>query len=288
MLLELKGVKKYFPAKKDFFNRTLSHVKAVDGVSLAIDKGQNLGLVGESGSGKTTLGRVILRLYDADEGKIVFRGDDITSYSTKGMRSVRKSIQMVFQDPYSSLDPRFTVENILKEAYYLIDDKSNRQEQVKMMQQVLSSVNMPSDSIYRFPHEFSGGERQRIAIARALIMNPQLLVLDEAVSSLDVLVQEQIIRLLKELQVQYDLTYLFISHNLRVIKKLCQKIAVMYKGKIVEVANRDDIFKDPIHPYTKQLLSAAMKYKTSSHETEFEIQDNGKLVDRGNSHYVLE
>lgn len=288
MLLELKDIKKYFSAKKDFFNRTLSYVKAVDGVSLVIDKGQNLGLVGESGSGKTTLGRVILRLYKADDGRIIYRGEDITHYSHSEMRPVRKSIQMVFQDPYSSLDPRFTVENILREAYRLIDDRSNRQEQVAMMQQVLGSVNLPGDSIYRFPHEFSGGERQRVAIARALIMNPKLLVLDEAVSSLDVLVQEQIIRLLKDLQKQYDLTYLFISHNLRVIKKLCQKIAVMYKGKIVEMANRDDIFNNPIHPYTRQLLLAAMKYKTSSNDIQFNIQDNGKLVDRGGGHYVLE
>jgi len=288
MLLELHNIKKYFPERRGFFNRPLSYIKAVDGVSLQIRKGEHLGLVGESGSGKTTLGRVILKLYPAEAGQVIFQGRDITTYSNKEMLPVRKFMQMVFQDPFSSLDPRFNIYNILREAYKMVDCQSQKNQEIEKMQQVLDSVNLERDSLYRFPHEFSGGERQRIAIARALIMNPALLILDEAVSSLDVLVQEQIIQLLKKLQVQYDLTYLFISHNLRVIKKLCEKIAVMYKGKVVELASRDEIFNNPLHPYTQELLTAAIEYKTKHKESFLEINEKGVLVNRGCDHYVLE
>ncbi|MCR4336462.1 MAG: ATP-binding cassette domain-containing protein, partial [Candidatus Omnitrophica bacterium] len=234
--------------------------------TLHIQEGVNLGLVGESGSGKTTLGRLLLKLYSADSGQIFLRGQDVARLSSSQFRPFRKNIQMVFQDPYSSLDPRYTIRNILKEALAL-DKKLSSLEEQKRMEQVLKDVGLGVDALSRFPHEFSGGERQRIAIARALIMHPQLLILDEAVSSLDVLVQQQIIELLKRLQDQYSLTYIFISHNLRVVRKLCQQIAVMYQGKIVEFALTEDVFNRPAHPYTQELLSAAVSYRSKGEDS---------------------
>ncbi|MCK5579829.1 MAG: ABC transporter ATP-binding protein [Candidatus Omnitrophica bacterium] len=271
MLLELKKVKKYFPLPQELFQKEREYVRAVDNVDLTINAGENLGLVGESGSGKTTLGRIILKLYPATEGAVFLEGKDITSLSNKEMRPLRKNIQMVFQDPYSSLDPRCTIRNVLNEAFVL-EGKVVFEERIKRMKGVLRAVGLSVSSLDKYPHEFSGGERQRIAIARALIMNPKLLILDEAVSSLDVLIQEQVIDLLKELQDKYDLTYLFITHNLRVVRKLCQKIAVMYKGKIVELAGTEEVFSNPIHPYTKKLLAAALDYKANYQEDEFEIK----------------
>lgn len=287
MLIELKNVKKYFPVKKGFLRRDHGYVRAVDNVDLGIAEGENLGLVGESGSGKTTLGRLILQLYPADSGAIFFNGRDITRLSPRAMKPLRRSLQMVFQDPYSSLDPRYTVRNILKEAVEGDKKLTTPAAREDRMAGVLAAVGLGADSLIRFPHEFSGGERQRIAIARALIMNPKLLILDEATSSLDVLIQEQIICLLKDLQKRYPLTYLFITHNLRVVEKICQRIAVMYKGKIVEVAAAGEIFRNPLHPYTQELLAAAMDYQSVPRDFTVDWNENSRLIDKGNGHFVI-
>lgn len=255
MLLEVRNLKKYFARPKGLFQKAQEFVKAVDDVSLQIATGENLSVVGESGCGKTTLARLIIGLYPADSGETTMDGGSI----------VRKNLQMVFQDPYSSLDPRWTVRNILEEAFTL--DKENYQsasKRLSRMQELLSEVQLPADILGRYPHEFSGGERQRIAIARALMLNPKLLILDEATSSLDVLVQEQILKLLKDLQRKFSLTYFFISHNMRVVKKISHHIAVMYQGKIVEIGPAEKILKYPEHPYTRELLTAAMDYKAVS------------------------
>ncbi len=252
MLLEARNLKKYFARPKGVFQKSPDFVRAVDDVSFHISTGENLSIVGESGCGKTTLARLIVGLYPCDSGEVMMEGGKI----------VRKNLQMVFQDPYSSLDPRWPVRNILEEAFTL--DKENYQsvsKRVNRMQELLSAVQLPADILERYPHEFSGGERQRIAIARALMLNPKLLILDEATSSLDVLVQEQILKLLKDLQRKFSLTYLFISHNLRVVKKISHRIAVMYQGKIVEIGPAEKVLTRPEHPYTRELLTAAMEYK---------------------------
>lgn len=286
MLLELKNIKKYFPGRASVFGGKKTCVRAVDGVSLTVTPGENLSLVGESGSGKTTLGRIILKLVPCDEGDIIFREENITHLSTRKMRPFRKDLQMVFQDPFNSLDPRFTVRNIIREAMIFEREKYKHQKEEKI-RALLSAVNLPLDTLYRFPHEFSGGERQRIAIARALSMNPKLLILDEAVSSLDVLVQDQIINLLADIQTKFNLTYLFISHNLRIVKKISKKVAVMLKGKIVEMAPAEEIFKNPLHPYTKQLLSAALEYKVTPYQGD-PARTGGQLRDIGNGHFVAD
>ena len=284
MLLELRKIKKYFPLPKSFLAKEKQFVKAVDGVDLSINEGENLGLVGESGSGKTTLGRIILKLYPVNGGSILLGGKCITHLSPREMRPLRSRMQMVFQDPYSSLDPRYTIRNILKEAANILGKRERLEEQ---MVQLLNEVGLAPDCLDRFPHEFSGGERQRIALARALIMNPKLLILDEAVSSLDVLIQEQLISLLKELQEKHQVTYLFISHNLRVVKKICQKVAVMYKGKIVEMGQVEEIFNNPLHPYTQRLLSAAIEYKSVEGVLPLSFNEDSRLIDKGNGHFVI-
>ncbi|MFH1492927.1 MAG: ABC transporter ATP-binding protein [Candidatus Omnitrophota bacterium] len=256
-LLELQNVKKYFPIKRGFLKKTVGLVKAVDDVSLTIVKSRNLGLVGESGCGKTTLARLILKLITADAGRIIFNNQDIAALTDKQVRPLRKDLQIVFQDPYSSLDPRFTVREIIKEAFVFQKDR-DKEKIEKRLQELLGLVMLPEDSLNRYPYEFSGGERQRIAIARSLVSNPQLLILDEAVSSLDVIVQTQILDLLTELQDKLNLTYLFVSHNLRVIKKICKQVAVMYLGNIVESADTEELFASPLHPYTEALLAAAV------------------------------
>jgi ABC-type oligopeptide transport system ATPase subunit len=285
MLLELKGVKKYFPVKKGLGTAGSAFVRAVDNVDLEIQEGEHLGLVGESGSGKTTLGRIILKLYSVDAGNILFANRDITRLSSGQMRPLRKDLQMVFQDPYSSLDPRYTVRNILKEALDILPKQEKKRE--SRLNEALDAVGMPLDALDRFPHEFSGGERQRIAIARALIMEPKLVILDEAVSSLDVLIQGQIIKLLQELQKRYAMTYLFITHNLRVVRKLCSRIAVMYQGKIVEMADCTELFRNPLHPYTRELLAAALEYKSFGVKEKIEFKENSQLIDRGGGHFVI-
>ena len=255
-LVELDDVRVWFPLTSGIlFNRHVGDVKAVDGVSLTIERGETLGLVGESGCGKSTLGRAILRLYEPTSGRITFDGIDITTMSDNDLRPVRRRMQMVFQDPYSSLNPRHSVARIVGEPLRTHDVSSGK-EVGKRVQELLGVVGLPGDAADRYPHEFSGGQRQRIGLARALALNPQFLVCDEPVSALDVSIQAQIVNLLEELQDKLDLTFLFIAHDLAVVRHISDRIVVMYLGKVVEVAPADGLYDNPLHPYTITLLSA--------------------------------
>ncbi len=255
-LLELDDVKVYFPLKSGIvLDRHVGDIRAVDGVSLAVARGETLGLVGESGCGKSTLGRTILRLYEPTGGRIVFDGRDITHLKESELRPLRRRIQMVFQDPYASLNPRHSVGRIVGEPIR-VHATASRAEASARVRELLSLVGLPSDAGSRYPHEFSGGQRQRIGVARALALNPEFLVCDEPVSALDVSIQAQIMNLMEELQREFGLTYLFIAHDLAVVRHISTRIAVMYLGKIVEVAPADDLYDNPLHPYTITLLSA--------------------------------
>lgn len=257
VILEVKDLKMHFPIKiktKGFISEK-KYVKAVDGVSFSIHEGETLGLVGESGCGKSTTGKMIVKLLDPTEGSIFFRGKDVFKTQGEESKLLRKEVQIIFQDPYSSLDPRFTVGRTISEpllVHKIGDDKTRKERAIKLM----NDVGLMGEYYDRYPHEFSGGQRQRIGVARALALNPSLIVCDEPVSALDVSIQAQILNLMQELQTKYHLTYLFISHNLSVVKHICDRIAVMYLGKIVEIANKKDLFDDPKHPYTQALLSA--------------------------------
>jgi peptide/nickel transport system ATP-binding protein len=255
-LLEVQDLQVYFPVRSGIvFDRHVGDVKAVDGVSFEIERGETLGLVGESGCGKTTAGRSILRLIEPTGGRIIFDGDDITDLPRGEMRRLRRRMQMVFQDPYSSLNPRRNVTNIVEEPLN-VHGIAQGKEAEERVQKLLEVVGLPLNAGNRYPHEFSGGQRQRIGLARALALNPDLIVADEPVSALDVSIQAQMINLLEELQDEFDLTYLFIAHDLAVVRHISDRIAVMYLGKIMEVAESARLYERPLHPYTKALLSA--------------------------------
>ncbi|UCD82544.1 MAG: ABC transporter ATP-binding protein [Desulfobacterales bacterium] len=255
-ILQVEGLKKYFPIRRGFFQRVTGWVNAVEDVSFRIEKGKTLGLVGESGCGKTTVARLVLKLLQADEGKIIYNGQDITDLSEKEMKPFRKQIQIIFQDPYGSLNPRMTIGQTLSEGLQVNGIRNNGEKDAQL-ENLLKMVGMSPRSIDRYPHEFSGGQRQRIGIARALSVQPSLVICDEPVSALDVSIQAQIINLLKDLQDQLALSYLFISHDLNVVGYLCNDVAVMYRGQIMEHGPADALFDNPSHPYTHMLLSAA-------------------------------
>ena len=253
VLLEVKNLKKYFPVKKGLFSRTVDWVKAVDGIDISIESGKTLGLVGESGCGKTTVGRLILRLLDSDNGEIYFNGEDISQIGAGAIRPLRRKMQIIFQNPFNSLDPRFTCAKAISEG---LDAFHIGRDRMRMIKSALNVVGLREDVINRYPHEFSGGERQRICIARALVLEPELLICDEPVSNLDVSISAQVINLFRDLQERLRLTYLFISHDLNLVSYIADSIAVMYLGKIVEYGKSEQVSNNPLHPYTKILFSA--------------------------------
>ncbi|MBO9668191.1 MAG: dipeptide ABC transporter ATP-binding protein [Bdellovibrio sp.] len=255
IILEAKNIKKYFPIKKGLLLREVASVKAVDDVSLVVRKGETLGLVGESGCGKSTLGRTLIRLYEPTAGDIQFEGQDFLKLKGEALRKKRRDMQMIFQDPYASLDPRMTVGQAIRQPMD-IHNVGSAEEREKRVLELMELVGLRKSAVNRYPHEFSGGQRQRISIARAIALNPELIICDEPVSALDVSIQAQILNLLEDLQQKLGLTYIFISHDLSVIEHICDRIAVMYLGKIVEIAERDELFKNPKHPYTQALIGA--------------------------------
>ncbi len=257
VLLEVNNLKMYFPVTSGMlFQRTVAHVKAVDDVSFTVKRGETLGLVGESGCGKTTTGRCILQLYKPTDGEVIFEGQDLTKLGTRQMRIMRREMQVIFQDPYSSLNPRMTAGNIIGEPLIVHGLVSGRAEYRERVAELLQNVGLNPYMADRFPHEFSGGQRQRIGVARALSVSPKFIVADEPVSALDVSIQAQIINLLEELQERFNLTYLFIAHDLSVVRHISDRVGVMYLGHLVEIADRNEVYRNPEHPYTKALLSA--------------------------------
>ncbi|GCE17529.1 ABC transporter ATP-binding protein [Dictyobacter kobayashii] len=256
LLLDVRNLKMYFPVTRGIiFQKTVGNIQAVDDVSFGIARGQTLGLVGESGSGKTTIGRSIIRLYKPTAGQVFFDGQDMVQMDADTLWKIRKKVQMIFQDPFASLNPRFTIGSLVSEPMHIYH-MGSRQEIRARTEELLSLVGLRPEYIDRYPHEFSGGQRQRIAVARALAVNPELIIADEPVSALDVSVRAQVLNLLQNLQGRFNLTYLFISHDLSVVRHVADRVAVMYLGRIVELADRDELYIAPKHPYTRALLSA--------------------------------
>ncbi len=263
-ILEVRDLKMYFPVKSaGLIRRTIGHVQAVDGISFQVPKGGALGLVGESGCGKSTTGRLVTRLYEPTGGSIAFEGQDITKTSVRALKPLRRDIQMIFQDPYTSLNPRHTVGSIIG-APLLIHDVLPKDKVLPRVQELLEIVGLNPEHYNRYPHEFSGGQRQRIGIARALTLQPKLLVADEPVSALDVSIQAQVINLMQDLQREFDIAFLFIAHDLAIVRHFCPEVAVMYLGKIVEIADRETLYNRPNHPYTQALLSAVPDVKQAA------------------------
>ncbi|MCU0520580.1 MAG: ABC transporter ATP-binding protein [Anaerolineae bacterium] len=290
-LLEVNGLKMYFPITQGLFSRVVGYTKAADDVSFFIRKGETLGLVGESGCGKTTVGRCIARAYKPTSGEILYRNPDedgrdgsvvdLAELEGKDLQPYRKDVRMIFQDPYSSLNPRMTVFQVISEALH-VNKMGNRSEMVDRVEYLLQRVGLRPEYIQRYPHAFSGGERQRIGIARSLVTNPKLVVCDEAVSGLDVSIRAQILNLLEELQDDFDLTYLFISHDLSVIRHICDRVIVMYVGKLVEVATGLDVYVDPKHPYTEALMSSVPVSNPRARDKGARILLEGEVADPSN------
>ncbi|WML43016.1 dipeptide ABC transporter ATP-binding protein [Neobacillus sp. PS3-40] len=255
LLLEVSGLKKYFPITGGLFGAKKGEVKAVDDVSFYVKKGETLGIVGESGCGKSTTGRLLMRLIEASDGKIVFEDKEITSMSKSELRKTRRDIQMVFQDPYASLNPRHSVEQILEEPL-IVHGIGSKEERRKRVREMLEVVGLSSYHAKRYPHQFSGGQRQRIGIAKALMTKPKLIIADEPVSALDVSIQAQVLNLMKDIQKEFQLTYIFIAHDLGVVRHISNRVGVMYLGRLIELAESEELYENPLHPYTKALLSA--------------------------------
>jgi oligopeptide transport system ATP-binding protein len=255
VLVKVRGLKKYFPITRGIFQRHVGDIRAVDGVNFDIYRGETLGLVGETGSGKTTVGRTMLRLYEPTDGQILFEENDLADMTAGDLRHMRRRMQMIFQDPYASLNPRMTVGGIVGEPLE-VHRVARGKEKRERVQELLRVVGLNPYFVNRYPHEFSGGQRQRIGVARALALNPDLIVCDEPISALDVSIQAQVVNLLEDLQDRLDLTYLFIAHDLSMVRHISDRVAVMYLGKIMELADRDELYLNPLHPYTQALMSA--------------------------------